>query len=410
MTVFEELKARGLVAQTTHEDIVEDKLNNTSVTFYWGFDPTADSLHIGHLLAIVTMARLQRAGHKPIVLIGGGTAMVGDPSGRSDMRQMLTPEQIEYNGSRFVGQMSNIVDFDSDKKNVAILVNNADWLCKLNYIDFLREIGAHFSVNRMLTAECFKSRMEKGLSFLEFNYMPMQSYDFLMMYRKYGCTMEFGGDDQWSNILGGTLLIKRLEDADANAMTINLLLTSEGKKMGKTAKGAVWLDKEKTTPYEFFQYWRNVDDADVVKSLKMLTFLSLDEIAKYEHAEGSELNKAKELLAYEITAMVHGKSEADACLAAAKALFSGGDTENMPTTQISKDDFENGGIDILKLLVLTGLAPSKGEGRRLVEQGGISVDDVKINSFTEVVSASAFDKGYITVKKGKKVYHKVTVA
>jgi len=408
MTLFEELKARELVAQTTDEQLIAEKLEKESVTFYVGFDPTADSLHIGHLLAIVSMARLQRAGHKPIALIGGGTAMVGDPSGRSDMRQMLTKEQIEYNGNCFVGQMSAILDFTSDKPNKAILVNNADWLLKLNYIDFLREIGSHFSVNRMLTFECYKSRMEKGLSFIEFNYMPMQSYDFLMLFRKYGCTMEFGGDDQWSNILGGTELIRRIEGADANAMTFNLLLTAEGKKMGKTAKGAVWLDPKKTSPYDFYQYWRNIDDADVIKTMKMLTFIPLEQIAVYEKATGSELNAVKETLAYEITQMIHGKEAADGCLTAAKALFGGGgDLENMPSTEITKDEFDPDGIEVLKLLTLSKLAPSRGEGRRLIEQGGISVDDEKVTSFGEKVSINAFDKGSVIIKKGKKVFHRI---
>ncbi len=408
MTLFEELKARELVAQTTDEQLIAEKLEKENVTFYVGFDPTADSLHIGHLLAIVSMARLQRAGHKPIALIGGGTAMVGDPSGRSDMRQMLTKEQIEYNGNCFVSQMSAILDFTSDKPNKAILVNNADWLLKLNYIDFLREIGSHFSVNRMLTFECYKSRMEKGLSFIEFNYMPMQSYDFLMLFRKYGCTMEFGGDDQWSNILGGTELIRRIEGADANAMTFNLLLTAEGKKMGKTAKGAVWLDPKKTSPYDFYQYWRNIDDADVIKTMKMLTFIPLEQIAEYEKATGSELNAVKETLAYEITQMIHGKEAADGCLTAAKALFGGGgDLENMPSTEITKDEFEADGIEVLKLLTLSKLAPSRGEGRRLIEQGGISVDDEKVKSFGEKVSINAFDKGSVIIKKGKKVFHRI---
>ncbi len=408
MTLFEELKARELVAQTTDEQLIAEKLEKDCVTFYVGFDPTADSLHVGHLLAIVSMARLQRAGHKPIALIGGGTAMVGDPSGRSDMRQMLTKEQIDYNGSRFVRQMSSILDFSSGRPNQAILVNNADWLLKLNYIDFLREIGAHFSVNRMLTFECYKSRMEKGLSFIEFNYMPMQSYDFLMLFRDYGCTMQFGGDDQWSNILGGTELIRRIEGADANAMTFNLLLTGEGKKMGKTAKGAVWLDPEKTTPYDFFQYWRNVDDADVIRIMKMLTFIPLGQIQQYEKAAGSELNAVKETLAYELTAMIHGKEAADGCLTAAKALFGGGgDLENMPSTEIIKEDFDTDGIEVLKLLTLSKLAPSRGEGRRLIEQGGISVDDEKITSFTAKIPFAEFEKGHVIVKKGKKVFHKI---
>jgi len=410
MTLFEELKARELVAQTTNEELIADKLENDCITFYVGFDPTADSLHIGHLLAIVSMARLQRAGHKPIALIGGGTAMVGDPSGRSDMRQMLTKEQIEYNGSCFVGQMSTILDFDSDKPNKAILVNNADWLLKLNYIDFLREIGSHFSVNRMLSFDCYKSRMEKGLSFIEFNYMPMQSYDFLMLFRKYNCTMQFGGDDQWSNILGGTELIRRIEGADANALTFNLLLTSEGKKMGKTAKGAVWLSPEKTTPYDFFQYWRNVDDADVIKTMKMLTFIPLEQIAEYEKASGSELNAVKETLAYELTKMIHGKDAADGCMTAAKALFGGGgDLENMPSTVITKGEFDGGEIEVMKLLTLSKLAPSRGEARRLIEQGGISVDDEKVTAFTTKIPLTAFHKGSIILKKGKKVFHKISL-
>lgn len=410
MTLFEELKARGLIAQMTDEKLIADKLNNESVTFYTGFDPTADSLHCGSLLPIVTMSRLQKAGHRPIVLIGGATAMIGDPSGRTDMRKMLTPEQINHNGQQFVKQMSGLIDFESDIPNKAILVNNADWLLKLNYMDFLREVGIHFSVNKMLTYECFKKRMVHGLTFLEFNYMPMQSYDFLMLYRKYGCTMEFGGDDQWANILEGSELIRRLEGADAHSMTFKLLLTSDGRKMGKTAAGAVWLSPEKTSPFDFFQYWRNTDDSDVIKMLKLLTFLPLEQIAEYENASGSELNAVKEILAYEITKMIHGKEKADECLASARALFGGGsDPAKMPSTDIGAAEFDGDGIEVIKLLTLTKLVPSRGEGRRLIEQGGITVNKEKITSVSAKIPVSEFENGSIIIRKGKKIYHRVNL-
>lgn len=410
MTLFDELKARQLIAQSSHEEKIRQMLEEEKVTFYVGFDPTADSLHVGHLLAVVSMARLQRAGHKPIVVIGGGTAMVGDPTGRTDMRQMLTMEEIEYNGNQFVRQMSTLLDFSDSCPNKAILVNNADWLTKLNYVDFLRDIGVHFSVNRMLTAECFRSRMEKGLSFIEFNYMLMQSYDFLKLFQDYGCTMEFGGDDQWSNILSGIDLIRRVEGKESYALTFSLLTTAEGKKMGKTQKGAVWIDAGKTSPYEFFQYWRNIDDADVIKTMKMLTFMPLEEIAAFEGMTGSELNAAKVRLAFEITRLVHGAEEAEKALEAAKALFGGnGEQENMPSTEIETAEFENGEIELLKLLTLTNLAPSRGEGRRLVDQGGIAVDDEKMTSAAAKIASAAFDKGYIVIRKGKKIFHKVMI-
>jgi tyrosyl-tRNA synthetase len=406
-SVFEELKWRGLIAQMTHEDKIKEVLDNEKVTFYIGFDPTADSLHVGHFLQMIVMAHMQRAGHRPIALLGGGTAMVGDPSGRTDMRQMLTPQTIQHNVDCFKKQMSRLVDFSDDK---ALMVNNADWLLGLNYVDFLREIGVHFSVNRMLTAECFKTRLEKGLSFIEFNYMLMQSYDFLVLNRKYGCTLELGGDDQWSNIIGGVDLVRRVEGKEAYGMTFTLLTTSDGKKMGKTQKGAVWLDPEKTPPYEFFQYWRNVDDADVIKCLKLLTFLTREEIEEYAKLEGSALNASKERLAYELTTLVHGKGEADKALAAAKALFGvGTDNENMPSTVLSKEDFPDGEALLLDLLVKTKLVPSKSEGRRLVQQGGISVDNQKVQDIGAVIRLSDFEKGHVIIKKGKKVFHKITV-
>ena len=404
MTLYDELVARGLIAQVTDEEEIKDLINNGKATFYIGFDPTADSLHVGHFMALCLMKRLQMAGNKPIALIGGGTAMIGDPSGRTDMRQMMTPETIQHNCDCFKKQMSRFIDFSEGK---ALMVNNADWLMDLNYIDVLREVGAHFSVNRMLTAECYKQRMEKGLSFLEFNYMIMQSYDFYTLYQKYGCNMEFGGDDQWSNMLGGTELIRRKLGKDAYAMTINLLLNSEGKKMGKTQSGAVWLDPEKTSPFDFFQYWRNVGDNDVIKCLKLLTFLPIEQIEEMERTmTGAELNKAKELLAYELTSLIHGKEEADKCLEAAKKLFGGaGNTDDMPTTEIPAAELE-GGINILDLLVKTALCPSKSEARRLVQQGGVSVDDVKVtdpNAAVEIAES-------VIIKKGKKVYHKVARA
>ena len=405
MGVYEELTARGLIAQVTDEKEIRELVNNGKAVFYIGFDPTADSLHVGHFMALCLMKRLQLAGNKPIALIGGGTAMIGDPSGRTDMRQMMTKETIEHNCNCFKKQMSKFIDFSDGK---ALMVNNADWLLDLNYVELLREVGACFSVNNMLRAECYKQRMEKGLSFLEFNYMIMQSYDFYALYQKYGCNMQFGGDDQWSNMLGGTELIRRKLGKDAYAMTINLLLNSEGKKMGKTQKGAVWLDAEKTTPFEFYQYWRNVDDADVIKCLKMLTFLPLDEIAEFEKLEGSELNKAKEILAYELTKMIHGEEEANKAQEGARALFGGGaNTDNMPTTEITDDDLGDDGIAILDLLIKCNLIPSKGEGKRLIQQGGISVDDEKITDMFHKVSKAAFDKGHVIIKKGKKVYHKV---
>ena len=407
MGVYEELVARGLIAQVTDENEIRDLVNTGKAVFYIGFDPTADSLHVGHFMALCLMKRLQMAGNKPIALIGGGTAMIGDPSGRTDMRQMMTKETIEHNCDCFKKQMSKFIDFSDDK---ALMVNNADWLLDLNYVELLREVGACFSVNNMLRAECYKQRMEKGLSFLEFNYMIMQSYDFYALYQKYGCNMQFGGDDQWSNMLGGTELIRRKLGKDAYAMTINLLLNSEGKKMGKTQKGAVWLDAEKTTPFEFYQYWRNVDDADVIKCLKMLTFLPLEEIDKLAEVEGSELNKAKEILAFELTKMIHGEEEADKAQEGARALFGGGaNTDNMPTTEIVDEDFTDGSIAILDLLLKCKLIPSKGEGKRLIQQGGISVDDDKITDMFHKVAKDAFDKGHVIIKKGKKVYHKVTL-
>ncbi len=407
MGVYEELVARGLIAQVTDEEEIRDLVNNGKAVFYIGFDPTADSLHVGHFMALCLMKRLQLAGNKPIALIGGGTAMIGDPSGRTDMRQMMTKETIDHNCACFKEQMSKFIDFSDDK---ALMVNNADWLLDLNYIEVLREVGACFSVNNMLRAECYKQRMEKGLSFLEFNYMIMQSYDFYALYRKYGCNMQFGGDDQWSNMLGGTELIRKKLGKDAYAMTINLLLNSEGKKMGKTQKGAVWLDAEKTTPFDFYQYWRNVDDADVVKCLKMLTFLPLDEIEELAKLEGSQINKAKEVLAFELTKMIHGEEEANKAQEGARALFStGANTDNMPTTVLSKDDFADGEIAILDLMLKAGLIPSKGEGKRLIQQGGVSVDDVKVTDMFYKVKISDFDKGQVIIKKGKKVFHKVTL-
>ena len=361
MGIYEELQARGLIAQVTDEPLIKELVNNGKAVFYIGFDPTADSLHVGHFMALCLMKRLQEAGNKPIALIGGGTAMIGDPSGRNDMRSMMTKETIDHNVECFKKQMSRFIDFSEGK---AMLVNNADWLLDLNYVDVLREVGPHFSVNRMLTAECYKQRMEKGLSFLEFNYMIMQSYDFYVLYQKYGCNLQFGGDDQWSNMLGGTELIRRKLGKDASAMTITLLLNSEGKKMGKTAKGAVWLDPEKTTPYEFFQYWRNVDDADVIKCIKMLTFLPIEEIAKMEAWEGSQLNEAKEILAYELTALVHGQEEADKARESARSVFGAGDSTNMPTATVSDEDFKDGAVDLITLLVVGGLCPTRSEARR----------------------------------------------
>lgn len=407
MGVYEELVERGLIAQVTDEEHIRELVNNGKAVFYIGFDPTADSLHVGHFMALTLMKRLQQAGNKPIALIGGGTAMIGDPSGRTDMRQMMTKETINHNCECFKKQMSRFIDFGEGK---AMMVNNADWLLDLNYIEVLREVGACFSVNRMLNAECYKQRMEKGLSFLEFNYMIMQSYDFYALYQKYGCNLQFGGDDQWSNMIGGMELIRRKLGKEANAMTITLLTNSEGKKMGKTQKGAVWLDAEKTTPYEFYQYWRNVDDGDVIKCMKLLTFIPISEINEYAKLEGAELNKAKEVLAYSLTELVHGKEEADKAQAAAKALFAGGsDDSNMPTTTVDDADFEDGKVTVLSLMIKAGMIKSNGEGRRLIQQGGISVNDEKITDVFTAVSKDDLANG-IVVKKGKKVFHKFTLA
>ena len=407
MTLYDELVARGLIAQVTDEEEIKDLINNGKATFYIGFDPTADSLHVGHFMALCLMKRLQMAGNKPIALIGGGTAMIGDPSGRTDMRQMMTPETIQHNCDCFKKQMSRFIDFSDGK---ALMVNNADWLMDLNYIDVLREVGAHFSVNRMLTAECYKQRMEKGLSVLEFNYMIMQSYDFYTLYQKYGCNMEFGGDDQWSNMLGGTELIRRKLGKDAYAMTINLLLNSEGKKMGKTQSGAVWLDPEKTSPFDFFQYWRNVADSDVLKCIRMLTFLPLEESDAMESWEGAQLNQAKEILAFELTKLVHGEEEATKAREASHALFAGGgDSAHMPTVELSAADFADGDMDILALLVKTELAPSRSDARRAVEQGGVSVADEKVTDIKTAYNADFFGADGLVVKRGKKKFVKVVV-
>ena len=407
MTLYDELVARGLIAQVTDEEEIKELVNNGKATFYIGFDPTADSLHVGHFMALCLMKRLQQAGNKPIALIGGGTAMIGDPSGRTDMRQMMTPETIQHNCDCFKKQMSRFIDFSDGK---ALMVNNADWLMDLNYIDVLREVGAHFSVNRMLTAECYKQRMEKGLSFLEFNYMIMQSYDFYTLFQKYGCNMEFGGDDQWSNMLGGTELIRRKLGKDAYAMTINLLLNSEGKKMGKTQSGAVWLDPEKTSPFDFFQYWRNVSDSDVLKCIRMLTFLPLEEIDAMESWEGAQLNQAKEILAFELTKLVHGEEEATKAREASHALFAGGgDSAHMPTVELSAADFADGDLDILALLVKTELAPSRSDARRAVEQGGVSVADAKVTDIKTTYSADSFGADGLVVKRGKKKFVKIIV-
>ena len=407
MTIFDELKARGLLAQLTDEEEIKELINNGKATFYIGFDPTADSLHVGHFMALCLMKRLQMAGNKPIALIGGGTAMVGDPSGRTDMRQMMTPENIQHNVDCFKKQMERFIDFSDGK---ALLVNNADWLMNLNYIELLRDVGAHFSVNRMLTAECYKQRMEKGLSFLEFNYMIMQSYDFFNLYKEYGCNMQFGGDDQWSNMLGGTELIRRKLGKDAYAMTITLLLNSEGKKMGKTQSGAVWLDPKKTSPYDFYQYWRNVADADVLKCLRMLTFLPLEQIDEMDKWEGSQLNKAKEILAYELTALVHGEEEAKKADTAAKSLFAGGAKGgSVPTTEITKDELGEG-LQIIEVLEKCKLIPSRGEGRRLVQQGGVRVNEEKVTDIGTVITAEMCDEdGIIMIQKGKKTFHQLKV-
>ena len=407
MTLYDELVARGLIAQVTDEAEIKDLINNGKATFYIGFDPTADSLHVGHFMALCLMKRLQQAGNKPIALIGGGTAMIGDPSGRTDMRQMMTPETIQHNCDCFKKQMSRFIDFSDGK---ALMVNNADWLMDLNYIDVLREVGAHFSVNRMLTAECYKQRMEKGLSFLEFNYMIMQSYDFYSLFQNYGCIMQFGGDDQWSNMLGGTELIRRKLGKDAYAMTINLLLNSEGKKMGKTQSGAVWLDPNKTSPFDFFQYWRNVSDLDVLKCIRMLTFLPLEEINAMDNWEGAQLNQAKEILAFELTKLIHGEEEAAKAREASHALFAGGgDSAHMPTVELSAEDFADGQMDILALLVKAGLAPSRSDARRAVEQGGVSVADVKLTDIKTMYTVDSFGIEGLVVKRGKKKFVKVIV-
>ena len=405
MTIYDELVARGLIAQVTDEKEIKELINNGKATFYIGFDPTADSLHVGHFMALCLMKRLQMAGNKPIVLIGGGTAQIGDPSGRTDMRQMMTTETINHNVECFKKQMSRFIDFGEGK---AIMVNNADWLMDLNYVDVLREVGAHFSVNRMLTAECYKQRMEKGLSFLEFNYMIMQSYDFYTLFQKYGCNMEFGGDDQWSNMLGGTELIRRKLGKDAYAMTINLLLNSEGKKMGKTQSGAVWLDPNKTTPFEFFQYWRNVSDADVLKCIRMLTFLPLEEIDKMESWEGAQLNEAKEILAFELTKLVHGDEEATKAKEASHALFAGGaNNANMPTVTVTAEDFPDGELDIISVLVKAGLCDSRGDGRRNIQQGGVSVADEKVTDISTKYTLDDFKGDGLIIRRGKKKFAKV---
>ncbi len=405
MTIYDELVARGLIAQVTNEDEIKDLINNGKATFYIGFDCTADSLTAGHFMALTLMKRLQMAGNKPIALIGGGTTMIGDPSGRTDMRKMLTKEDIDHNAECFKRQMERFIEFGEGK---AQIVNNAEWLLNLNYVELLREVGACFSVNKMLSAECYKQRMEKGLSFLDFNYMIMQSYDFYHLYKEYGCNMQFGGDDQWSNMLGGTELIRKKLGKDAHAMTITLLTDSQGKKMGKTAGNAVWLDANKTSPYEFYQYWRNVADGDVLKCIRMLTFLPLEQIDEMDKWEGSQLNKAKEILAYELTALVHGEDEANKAQEAAKSIFAGGgNSENMPSTELSADDFTDEGINIIDAMIKAGLVSSRGEARRLIEQGGVSVDDVKITVPNYIIPLADFDKGYAIIKKGKKVFHKI---
>ncbi len=403
MGIYEELQARGLIAQVTNEPEIREMVNNGKATFYIGFDPTADSLHVGHFMALCLMKRLQMAGNRPVVLVGGGTGYIGDPSGRSDMRSMMTPEIIQHNCDCFKKQMERFIDFGEGK---AIMVNNADWLLKLNYVELLRDVGACFSVNNMLRAECYKQRMEKGLSFLEFNYMIMQSYDFYYLFQHYGCNMQFGGDDQWSNMLGGTELIRRKLGKDAHAMTITLLMNSEGKKMGKTAKGAVWLDPNKTSPFDFYQYWRNIGDADVLKCIRMLTFLPLEQIDEMDKWEGSQLNRAKEILAFELTKLVHGEEEANKAKAAAKALFAGGsDDSNMPTTELTEDQLTDGKIAILDLMLACQLIPSKGEGRRLVQQGGVMVNEEKVESIDASYTAEQLKEG-LKIRKGKKVYHK----
>lgn len=407
MNVLEELKARGLVAQMTNEEKIEELLTKDKIRFYIGFDPTADSLHVGSFVQIMVISHLQKAGHTPIVLFGGGTGLIGDPSGKTDMRKMLTKETVGHNIECFRQQMSRLIDFSDGK---AIMVNNADWLLNLNYVDMLRDVGVHFSVNRMLAAECYKQRLERGLSFFELNYMIMQSYDFLYLRRNYNCIMQLGGDDQWSNIIGGVELNRRADGEEVYGMTFKLLLTSDGRKMGKTEKGALWLDPNKTSPYEFFQYWRNVDDSDVINCLKMLTFVPVEQIAEYEKYEGSEINKVKEILAYEVTALVHGKEEAQKALDASKAVFSMGvSDENMPTTEIGTDLFTDGKIAVADLLVATKLAPSKGEARRLIQQGGVTVDDEKISDTFASLDEADFDKGHVIIRKGKKVFHKAVL-
>ena len=403
MKIYEELVARGLIAQVTDEEQIKELVNKGEAVFYIGFDPTADSLHVGHFMALCLMKRLQMAGNKPVVLIGGGTAYIGDPSGRTDLRSMMTPEIIRHNSECFKQQMEKFIEFGDDK---AIMVNNADWLLKLNYVELLREVGNCFSVNNMLRAECYKQRMEKGLSFLEFNYMIMQSYDFYYLFQHYGCNMQFGGDDQWSNMLGGTELIRRKLGKDSYAMTITLLLTSEGSKMGKTAKGAVWLDPAKTSPYEFYQYWRNIDDADVLKCLRMLTFLPLEQIDAMDQWEGSRLNEAKEILAYELTKLIHDEAEAEKAQATSRALFAGGDDANMPTTEIAAEKLQDGAIGMVELMVISKLAASKSEARRLIQQGGVFVDDVNVASIDTMITAQQLKDG-IKVRKGKKTYHKI---
>lgn len=403
MSLYKEFVERGMIAQCTDAEAVEKLLENEKVTFYIGFDPTADSLHIGHFIQLKIMAHMQRAGHRPIAVFGGGTAMIGDPSGKNEMRKMLTKEQIDHNIAAFQKQFARFIDTSDGK---AIFVNNADWLCSMNYIDFIREVGPHFSIARMMAAECYKSRLETGLTFLEINYMPMQSYDFYHLYNEYGCKLEFGGDDQWSNIIGGVELIRRKKQAEAYGLTFKLLLTSEGKKMGKTEKGALWLDPAKTSPYDFFQYWRNIDDADVINCMKMLTFMPLDEIAQYEKLEGSEINAAKEKLAWEVTALIHGTEEADKARAAARALFGGGsDSADMPTTQLDDSDFADGAVAVVDIMVKSRLAPSKGEAKRLIQQGGVFAGDEKVADFAATLPKSAFEGGLI-VRKGKKTYHK----
>ena len=405
MGIYEELVARGLIAQVTNESEIREMINSGKANFYIGFDCTADSLTAGHFMALTLMKRLQMAGNKPIALIGGGTTMIGDPSGRTDMRKMLTKEDIDHNAECFKRQMERFIEFGEGK---AQMVNNAEWLLNLNYVELLREVGACFSVNNMLRAECYKQRMEKGLSFLEFNYMIMQSYDFYYLFKEYGCNMQFGGDDQWSNMLGGTELIRKKLGKDAHAMTITLLTDSQGKKMGKTAGNAVWLDANKTSPYEFYQYWRNVADGDVLKCIRMLTFLPLEQIDEMDKWEGSQLNKAKEILAYELTALVHGTEEAEKAQAAAKAIFAGGgNSENMPSTTLSAEDFNEDGLNIIDAMIKAGLVTSRGEARRLIEQGGVSVDDVKITVPAYIIPLSDFEKGYVIIKKGKKVFHKI---